>query len=213
MFSVRSRKFEISERRLCPVDKYYKLCAARVGGNEPLAGGIIFYVVEKTIKGVFFKMRKPIVLAPAIVLAAFSLAGFIIGCDISTLGSGFLEAKPAEASAGFRAEQLSTSKIRSGETITMPSQSYIGHWYTDNDRLDDLTIHEINSTIKFELAIFRTLLTNGIAKIENDKIVFNTDANFSGTMQFNENSILITVDESDFEYITAGTKWNFTVRE
>ena len=39
-----------------------------------------------------------------------------------------------------------------------------------------------------------------------------TDADFSGTMEFHKNSILLTVDKSEFEYIQAGTTFDFTVK-
>ena len=112
-----------------------------------------------------------------------------------------------------RAEKKQTIENTQNETITMPSQSYVGFWHTADNPPDDLTILEIGtSTIKFELGVFKIIGTNGTAKIENNKIAFVTDANFSGTMEFNENNILLTVDKSEFEYIKVGRTFNFTLK-
>jgi uncharacterized lipoprotein NlpE involved in copper resistance len=99
------------------------------------------------------------------------------------------------------------------ETITMPDQSYVGLWNTADNPPDDLTIFEIsNNEITFELGVFRIIGTDGTAKIEDNKIVFVTDADFSGTMEFDKNSILLTVVKSEFEYIQAGRTFDFTVK-
>jgi len=99
--------------------------------------------------------------------------------------------------------------------ITMPSQSYIGLWHTDYYPPDELTILEISkNTIRFELGIHRTISTIGTAKIEKNKIVFTTEknANFSGTMEFNDNSILLFFEKADMSYIQAGRDLSFTVK-
>jgi len=101
----------------------------------------------------------------------------------------------------------------SNAKATMPSQSYVGLWYDEYYPPNDLTILEIDENIiRFELGVYRIIGTAGTAYIENDKIVFDTDAYFSGTMQFNDNSIFLTVDKSDFDYIRVGTTYDFTVK-
>ena len=102
--------------------------------------------------------------------------------------------------------------MEKSQNKTMPSQKYVGTWYTDDNPPDELTIFEINNTIKFELSIFRIVSAAGTATIEDNKIVFSTDFDFSGTLIFNENSIFVTVDKSDFQYIPAGKTYNFTVK-
>ena len=97
--------------------------------------------------------------------------------------------------------------------ITMPSQSYVGLWHTDDNPPNDLTILEIGSVIKFEFGIYRLIGANGTAKIENNEIVFVTDADFGGTMKFSENGILLTVDKSDFQYIEVGETFNFIIKK
>jgi len=99
-----------------------------------------------------------------------------------------------------------TGKKQTTETtITMPGKSYIGLWNTADNPPDDLTILEISSDeIKFEVGLLRKYTATGTAKVENGKIVFLTDNYERGTMQFNENGILFTVDD-DSEY-------NFTIK-
>jgi hypothetical protein len=95
----------------------------------------------------------------------------------------------------------------------MPSQGYVGLGHTADNPPDDLTILEIDdSTIKFELGIYRIAVAEGMAKIESDKIVFVADVHFSGTLKFNGNSILVTVDKSEHPYIKARTTYNFTIK-
>ena len=94
----------------------------------------------------------------------------------------------------------------------MPDKSYIGTWqlaYTGN--ADQLVIDEIDSTIKFQLLIYRIANLIGTAKIENNKIVFVDDEGGSGTLKFNEGSILVTVEKSDNQYIQ-GQTYNFIIK-
>jgi len=98
-------------------------------------------------------------------------------------------------------------------TSMMPSQSYIGLWHTADNLSDDLTILEISDNeIKFELGIFRITTVYGTAEIKDNKIVFASDIDVSGTMEFSENNILISVEKSAFKHIAVGTQWNFTVK-
>ncbi|MCL2638292.1 MAG: hypothetical protein FWD48_07955 [Oscillospiraceae bacterium] len=99
------------------------------------------------------------------------------------------------------------------ETI-MPLQDYIGTWHTVDIPPNDLVISEINdSEIHFYLGIFRLIGTNGTAVIKDDKIVFSVCANFSGTMEFREDGILLTVEDAgEFSYIRAGQSWDFIIR-
>jgi len=103
-----------------------------------------------------------------------------------------------------------TEKKQTAET-TMPDKTYVGTWHTADNPPDELIL-EIDSMIRFELGIYRIITTTGTAEIENNKIVFVTDCGLSGTLKFNENSILVTVDKSDFTYIQAGTTYNFTIK-
>jgi hypothetical protein len=109
-------------------------------------------------------------------------------------------------------EATTSEKKQTAESI-MPDKSYIGTWHDAYNPPNDLTILEIGSMIKFELGIYRITTTIGTAKIENNKIVFVTDCHWSGTIEFNENSILLTVDKSDPNILQPGTTYNFTVKE
>jgi hypothetical protein len=110
--------------------------------------------------------------------------------------------------------KLSGEVAASVETTAMPSQSYVSKWRNANDPPDELTILEIGSnTIKFEWDIFGTGVAIGTAKIENGKIVFTTDAYFSGTFEFVENGILATIDKSTHMYIKTGLLYNFTIKD
>ncbi|MCL1966663.1 MAG: LprI family protein, partial [Fibromonadales bacterium] len=94
----------------------------------------------------------------------------------------------------------------------MPDKSYIGMWYDSDDPApNELEIFEIDSTIKFELGIYRLGTVTGTAKFENNKIVFVNEYGDSGTLKFNEGSILITVEKSDNQYIQ-GQTYNFVIK-
>jgi uncharacterized protein (TIGR02145 family) len=100
---------------------------------------------------------------------------------------------------------------KSETKVMMPDKKYIGTWRDAYNPPNDLTILEIDSTIKFELGVHRITTTIGTAKIENNKIIFVTDCHWNGTIVFNENGILLTVDKSGPE-LASGTEFNFTVR-
>jgi hypothetical protein len=106
-----------------------------------------------------------------------------------------------------------TKKQTENETITMPSQSYLGTWHTADNPPNELIIFEINdSIIEFELDT-KTVLAEGTAKIKNGKIVFDTYSYFSGTLKFSEDTILVMVNEAgDQSSIRVGTVYKFTVK-
>ena len=101
-----------------------------------------------------------------------------------------------------------------------PDQRYIGEWYPDNDSLDYLIISEINDdTIMFELGLIRVAVIWAKAVINNNEIQFGENISpeydgpaMNGTLEFFENSISVTISESEFEYIKAGTIYNFTIK-
>jgi hypothetical protein len=82
------------------------------------------------------------------------------------------------------------------ETSAMPSQNYLGLWRSENDEEIDI-ISIDNHQITFSFAIIRLFYSEGTAKFENQKIVFVTTDNFSGTMEFKENSIQLTIEKSE----------------
>jgi len=99
------------------------------------------------------------------------------------------------------------------------NQKFIGTWYTDEDKLNSLTISEINADeVKFKMSIFRLMSLSATSKAVNNEIKWGENISpdydgpaMSGTLKFNENSISVIIDESEFEYIPAGTVYNFIV--
>lgn len=102
-----------------------------------------------------------------------------------------------------------------------PNESYVGAWHTDKYKLDDLMIYEIsNNTIVFEMGIFRITSLYAASNIENGKVRFgeNISLNYSGptlngTLEFYDGSVSVTINESESEYMKAGTIYNFTVKD
>lgn len=111
--------------------------------------------------------------------------------------------------------QVTISAMTKLTNFEMPSQDYIGLWATDKEHYDEILISEIsNNEIKFHMSIYRRFGTvNGIAKIENDKMIFNADDEVIGTMEFADNCILMTVTESNHYAVKVGEIWNFNFRD
>lgn len=105
-------------------------------------------------------------------------------------------------------------------TPIVPNQNYIGEWYSDKDNLDCLTILEINDdTITFEMSLIRLTVMWATAIIENNEIKFGENIlsdydgpALNGTLEFYEGGISVAINESEVEYIEAGTIYNFTVK-
>ena len=102
------------------------------------------------------------------------------------------------------------------DLIKIPDRSYHGTWYTDEYKLDDLTIFEMSEEkISFTLGIYRTVNITATAKNNEDEIKYfesESEPLITGTLSFYEDSILVTIIESEFEYILAGTTYNFVVK-
>jgi hypothetical protein len=111
--------------------------------------------------------------------------------------------------------QLSAQSLP--EEILYPSQNYIGTWYTDEHKLDSLTILDISSgTITFEMGVFRLMGMEAVARVKDNQIEFiaigGSNTSLNGTLEFKENSIVVTFAESDFIYIEAGTTFTFRIK-
>lgn len=92
-------------------------------------------------------------------------------------------------------------------------QKYMGSWDTGFIDGENLTIWNTNNTYKLLIGFFRITTINATAEVESkNKLKFSTTDGpiINGTLEFNENSILVTIDSSDFEYIDAGTAIDFT---
>jgi len=114
------------------------------------------------------------------------------------------------------------SKDNNEEAITMPDESYLGIWIPDEnypDNADELTIWEITEdTIMFSLSLYRIGEVSGQAKIQDNKIIF-TDGYVNGvhgsivigTLTFNNQTIKLVIEQSNFEDISEG-EYMFTFK-
>lgn len=94
-------------------------------------------------------------------------------------------------------------------------ERYIGTWYTSAIPPDDLTITSVSDgKIECQFGVYRLGLYDLTVVQEDGKFIF-TDKNglISGTMQFNRDSILLTIEESNSEYYQKGESWSFTIED
>ena len=94
-------------------------------------------------------------------------------------------------------------------------ERYIGTWYDSQMPPNDLTITSVgDGKIECQLGVYRLGLYDLTVVQEDGKFIF-TDKNglISGTMQFNRDSILLTIEESNSEYYQKGESWSFTVKD
>ena len=130
----------------------------------------------------------------------------------------FPGSKPATSIKSVAAN-TPTPESRPASAPFTENQSYIGTWYVDNDMLDYLKIVEITTdTVNFEMSIYRLTAIYATANVENNEIVFGENISsdydgpaLNGTLEFYEDSISVIIDESEFEYIEAGTTYDFTI--
>jgi hypothetical protein len=105
-----------------------------------------------------------------------------------------------------RTETIKTvADIRNREVDTL-MQSYIGTWSDDVNAPDILTISPINdNSFKLELDLYRLFDLYATVKIENNKLENNKiefsgnssiGVNMSGSLEFSNNSIIVTIDKS-----------------
>ncbi|KNY25912.1 DUF5991 domain-containing protein [Pseudobacteroides cellulosolvens] len=102
------------------------------------------------------------------------------------------------------------------------SGGYIGHWYTSlPDTGGNSTTIEIkdmsNMSVSFHLYFCRTYYYDGTnIKLENNiaKFVDNGDYKTSGTIEFVNNSIIVTIEKTDLPILKPGkTVFNYKVSE
>ena len=107
-----------------------------------------------------------------------------------------------------------TPEISDDEPIRITMPPYIELWYTDKYKLDELYIFEISETkVSFAMGIYRNTTVTATAKIDGDIYRFSiTGPPVSGRLELQECSILVTIDESDVEYLKAGTTYAFVVK-
>jgi len=95
------------------------------------------------------------------------------------------------------------------------NQKYLGIWYTDEYKLDDLIVKDIaGDMIWFSFGLYRISSFDAVARVEDGEISFFVDdLAMSGTLEFRKSSIVITIVESEFGLVPAGRAFEFTVRE
>ena len=120
-------------------------------------------------------------------------------------------------------KRVTAIKISSSAVADSPiiNRSYIGTWYANKDKLDDLKIFKIDAnTIEFEMSIFRLTAVYATAKINNNEIVFGENISpdydgppLRGTLEFHKERISVTIRESGFVFIEAGTVFDFSIKD
>ena len=157
----------------------------------------------------------------SLIIVVTILVAFLSGCDARTAGSEQESAPPSVDVApaddnGIVGESPSPPEdVSSNEKNTMPDKSYIGTWHDDENAADILTIAEIsNDTIEFELELYRLTAIVATAKNEGGKIKFSgiveaDGSAISGTLEFDVSSISVIIDESEWDYISAGYTYDF----
>ena len=123
---------------------------------------------------------------------------------------------PVEDLFQYNDDDFAAAAETIAETATMPPRSFVGTW-GDNDAY--LTIWDIYDTdIDFYWHISEHISARAMAVIDNNRIVFavRDDSGHvddyvyhavSGTMTFNENGILLTVETSDNPMINSGAAY------
>ena len=100
------------------------------------------------------------------------------------------------------------------QTTVMPSQDFVGRWTEADDNDNYLDILEINAEenkIGFEWFMVRLMYSTGTAWLEDGKLKFvlHDYNDLSGTMEFNENGVSITPDDTVESYY-AGLTFLYT---
>ncbi len=114
--------------------------------------------------------------------------------------------------------ESTTTPIPSNVNESTPSpvtsyQNYMGTWNTGSEYEEELTIWETNNTYQLVIGVYRitTLYATAEKESGNRLEFYTTDArSITGTLEFKVNSILVTIIDSDFKYIEAGTTYDFT---
>jgi hypothetical protein len=113
------------------------------------------------------------------------------------------------ACGGWQARQNIQSQIAECEIVTMPTSDVVGMWICEAYPYgSELLILKVADRIEFKLSVFRTYSISGIATIEYNQIVFNED-DYSGTLEFFDGNVLLTITHSNYPDMTVGDKHFF----
>ena len=119
----------------------------------------------------------------------------------------------AQGKQRYSSKDLKNWTLEKSPAVSL--ERYIGTWYTSAIPPDDLTITSVSDgKIECQFGVYRLGLYDLTVVQEDGKFIF-TDKNglISGTMQFNRDSILLTIEESNSEYYQKGESWSFTIED
>ena len=109
----------------------------------------------------------------------------------------------------------SESNTESKPVVVNPLEKYVGEWDDNFYPPNELDVYYVNDkTLKCNFGIYRLTTFHLIATVDENQIHFVDENNFiSGKIEFENNSILLTIEESNFSYIQNGAEYLFTIKE
>ena len=112
-------------------------------------------------------------------------------------------------------QSIQQPNVERSESDSLSLEKYIGMWYDDFIPPNDLKIiSKGNGDIEGELGIYRLTTFYLIITEGNEGFSFvDKNDRISGKIDFIDNSILVTVEESNTEYIGSGATWQFTIKD
>ena len=115
----------------------------------------------------------------------------------------------------YKGSSAENTDIETAEVYIHSLEKYIGIWYDDFMPPNDLEIIFNNDgKIECHLGIYRLTTFHLIVDIENKKNSFVDKYDLvSGEIEFKDNSILVTIEESNTEYIQRGANYLFTIKD
>lgn len=102
----------------------------------------------------------------------------------------------------------------------MPDQSFLGVWYTDEYKTDDILIYEITAnSVKFNTGAFKLFGFDATATETDGKLLFGYDnsiyGGLKGRLEFEENCVTVIYDDfGNFEdYNSINNVYKFTIKD
>ena len=148
---------------------------------------------------------------------------FEISGDIAVIDGNSYSRIPEKDAASVLTDPFADYTAGNNKTLNSLEQyqDYIGVWYTDEDKENSLDIIKIDAdSVQFELSSFRLFSISAAAKLTGNQIRFGEGVSYdydgpemSGTLAFFDGGILVTIDESKFEYVKAGADYKFTIKD
>ena len=99
------------------------------------------------------------------------------------------------------------------ESNQTPYARYLGVWYSDDDKLDDLSIYSITEEyVCFSMDIYRIASITAIAECYDEVFKFNSfGPPLSGSIRLYDAFITVTIERSNFDYIKKGETFTFII--